>query len=49
MFGSPETDRPRSLRPGYLAPFSKTRNIIFEACVFGSLAYTTKNITFEAR
>ena len=38
----------RSFRPGYLAPISRTRNIIFEARLFCFMAWRTRNITFEA-
>ena len=38
----------RSFRPGYLAPISRTRNIIFEARLFCFMAWRSRNITFEA-
>ena len=40
---------PKSFRPGYLALYSRTRNITFEARLFCFMAYRTRNITFEAR
>ena len=38
-----------SFRHGYLATYFRTRNIIFEACLFWFIAYMTRYITFEAR
>ena len=40
---------PKSFRHSYLAPYFRTRNIIFEACLFWFIAYRTRYITFEAR
>ena len=39
----------RSFRPGYLASYFRTRNIIFEASLFWFMAQKMRNITFEAR
>ena len=38
---------PESFHPGYLAPYSRTSNIIFEACLFRFMGERTRNITFE--
>ena len=39
----------RLFRPGYSAPYSRTRNIMFEGCLVWFMAERTRTITFEAR
>ena len=40
---------PKSFRHGYLVPYFRTRNIIFEACLSRFIAHRTRNLIFEAR
>ena len=38
----------RSFRPGYLAPYFRTRNVTIEARLYCFMAYRSTNMTFEA-
>ena len=40
---------PMSFRPGNFAHYFRTRNFIFEACLFWFMALRTRNITYKAR